>query len=203
MTDIAQPILDGNADAVCGKVVLAPLLDRHWLTPTLRSPLAALEDVAGDEPVMAGANIPTSRVTARAIGFDEELGPGARGFADDVLSNLRQKDGGYRLVGAQGLPVEHHLSADRLTDREMQNLARRNGASHAYLWHHWLDSDMGLLGVLRGRARAALTWGTLRSGRRRPRRTDTITDHEYELWFPHSYFTHLVRERPAPRAYTG
>ncbi len=53
---------------------------------------------------MVGANMAASTEAAMAIGFDEELGPGARGFADDVLFNLRLKTAGYRLVGLYRSP---------------------------------------------------------------------------------------------------
>lgn len=131
--DMAAPILEGRADAVCGRLVLAPHLDRPWLTPFLRSLLAELLDVSGDLPGMVGANMSASRDAAIAVQFDEGLGPGARGFDDDVLFNYRLKGGGYRLVGCTGPPAEHHLSIDRLTRASMLRLARQSGESHAYL----------------------------------------------------------------------
>ncbi len=91
IVDMTTPILEGRADAVCGRVVLAPHLDRPWLTPELRLQLAEMPDVSGDAPGMVGANMAASREAAVEIGFDEELGPGGRGFADDVLFNLRLK----------------------------------------------------------------------------------------------------------------
>jgi glucosyl-dolichyl phosphate glucuronosyltransferase len=197
VTDMAAPILDGAADAVCGRVVLAPHLDRPWLTPKLRIQLAEMADVSGDVPGMVGANMATSTEAARSIGFDEELGPGARGFADDVLFNLRLKTEGYRLIGCAGPPVEHHLSPDRLNHQAMQSLAVRNGSSHAYLWHHWLHSDLSLLGLRRLRARAGLTWQGLVAGSN----GDSITEREYDLWFSRSFCEHLAEERSRPRAY--
>jgi glycosyltransferase involved in cell wall biosynthesis len=198
VTDMASPILDGVADAVCGRVVLAPHLERPWLTPKLRSQLAEMVDVSGDVPGMVGANMAASREAARAIGFDEELGPGARGFADDVLFNLRLKTAGYRLTGCTGPPAVHHLSADRLNYKEMKSLAERNGSSHAYLWHHWLRSDLQLLGLRRLRARARLALTELRS----PSDENAITEREYDLWFARSFCEHLAEERLRPRTYS-
>jgi glycosyltransferase involved in cell wall biosynthesis len=195
--DMATPILAGAVDAVCGQVVLAPHLERAWLTPALRTTLAELVDVAGDKPGMVGANMATSTEAARAIGFDEELGPGARGMGDDVLFNLRLKAAGYRLVGCTGPPVEHHLSADRLNYRAMKRLAQSNGSSHAYLWHHWLHDDLNLLRVRRLRARAQL------ARYRRGRDESAITEREYNLWFSHSFCTHLVVEKTKPANYTA
>jgi hypothetical protein len=178
-------------------VVLAPHLDRPWLTPALRIDLAEFLDVSGPAPGMVGANMAASTDAARSIGFDEELGPGARGFGDDVLFNFRLKAGGYRLTGCTGPPVEHHLSPDRLNLATMQRLARANGSSHAYLWHHWLHADLRWLGLRRARARLQLT----REQRRPAPEPDGISQREYELWYAHSFAAKLAEERAKPRAY--
>ncbi len=196
--EMSTPILDGEADAVCGRVALAPHLERSWLTPALRTSLAELLDVSGDKPGMVGANMATSSEAARSIGFDEELGPGARGMADDVLFNLRLKAAGYRLVGSTGPPVEHHLSADRLDYRSMKRLAQINGSSHAYLWHHWLHDDLSLLRARRLRTQAQLAWVRLRGHRDE----SAISEHEYDLWFSLSFCTNLAREKTRPPNYT-
>ena len=197
VADMASPILEGRADAVCGKVVLAPHLDRPWLTPKLRCQLAEMPDVSGDVPGMVGANMATTREAAVEIGFDEELGPGARGFADDVLFNLRLKTAGYRLTGCSGPAAVHHLSADRLNHSAMKSLAERNGSSHAYLWHHWLHSDLRLLGLRQLRARTQLAWAGLVS----PSDGESITEREYDLWFASSFCRHLAEERSRPPTY--
>lgn len=194
--DMAAPILDGTADGVCGRIVLADHLDRPWLTPHLRAALAELVDVSGDLPGTVGANMAASRNTAMAIGFDEELGPGERGFADDVLFGWRMKAAGYRLVGSAGPPVEHHLDSDRLTYAAMKSLAQRNGSSHAYLWHHWLHSDIQHLGIRRMRAQAQLTWIGMRRND-----GDPMSDREYDLWFGESLYRHLAQERSRPPRY--
>lgn len=133
--DMATPIIEGQADAVCGRLVLAPHLDRPWLTTFLRSLLAELLDVTGEAPGMVGANMASSKQAALDIQFEEGLGPGARGFDDDVLFNYCLKGKGYRLTGSTGPHAEHHLSSDRLTYSAMVNLARQSGLSHAYLEH--------------------------------------------------------------------
>jgi len=194
--DMAGPILDGTADAVCGKVVLAAHLDRPWLTPALRTDLAEFLDVSGSAPGMVGANMAASTDAARTIGFDEELGPGARGFADDVMFNLRLKTAGYRLVGCTGPPVEHHLSPERLNRTTMQRLARSNGSSHAYLWHHWLRADLRWLRLRKWRAQLELA--RLRRG---PQLPEGISEREYRLLYAQSFATELAVERGTPRNY--
>lgn len=198
VADMAGPILDGTADAVCGLVELAGHLDRSWLSPYLRASFAEVRCVSGELPGMVGASMAASREAAAAIGFDEELGPGARGFADDVLFNLRLKAGGYRLVGSKGPAAEHHFDPDRLTYLSMRSLAQRNGSSHAYLWHHWLGVDVNLIPLRRLRAKARLLWA---SRHRRALGPNGISEAEYLQFFELSFFQNFVRERSKPRAY--
>ena len=196
--DMAGPILDGTADGVCGKIVLAAHLDRPWLTPALRTDLAEFLDVSGPAPGMVGANMATSTDAARSIGFDEELGPGERGFADDVLFNFRLKAAGYRLIGSTGPPVEHHLSPDRLNLATMQRLARSNGSSHAYVWHHWLHAELRWLRLRAWRAQFELA--RLRRG---PQLPEGISQREYELQYAQSFASELAALRGTPRKYPG
>ena len=194
--DMAGPILSGTADAVGGKVVLAAHLDRPWLTPPLRAVLAELLDVSGPTPGMVGASMAASTDAARSIGFDEELGPGGRGFADDVLFCLRLKSAGYRVTGSTGPAVEHHLSPDRLNLAAMQRLARANGSSHAYLWHHFLHADLRWLRLRTWRAKFQLA-----RIRRGPQLPDGISEAEYNQLFALSFTTELAVERGTPRNY--
>lgn len=205
--DMVEPILDGRADAVSGGVRLAPHLDRPWLTPQLRVHLAEFHTTDDPEPGMVGANMAASLEAARAVGFDEQLGPGARGFADDVLFNLRLKAGGFRIVSSSGPPAVHWLDPGRLTYDAMVDLAVRNGTSHAYLWHHWLHTDLGAVSLRLARDRLRL----LRERGRRPRDADGITEREFDLAYRVSFFRSLIRERrrapayakPAPGSSTG
>ena len=189
--DMASPVMRGEADAVCGTLVLAPHLDRPWLSPALRIYLAEMEDTSGDLPGMVGANMAASTRAARDIGFDEELGPGGLGFADDVLFNLRLKAAGYRLTGSAGPPVEHHLDPDRLTHGAMARLAQNNGASHAYLWHHWLHEDLRLLRLRQLRADLQLR----RYRARRAEDVDGMDEGEYRALFSRSFCSRLAIER--------
>jgi len=197
VADMTTPIREGIADAVCGRVTLAPHLARPWLTPGLRMKVAEVTDVSGPLPGMVGANMAASAEAVRAIGFDEELGPGGLGSSEDVLFNLRLKAAGYRLTGSSGPPVVHHFSADRLGYEPMRKLAMANGSSHAYLWHHWLHADLNLLTLRRLRARARL-W---RTRARTPRDPESITVPEYDRWYDLSFATQLAKERSRPPNY--
>jgi hypothetical protein len=178
---------------------LGPELDRPWLSANLRTLLAELLDVSGPEPGMVGANMAASVAAARALRFDEELGPGARGFDDDVLFNLRLKDRGYRIVGAAGPPAIHHPDPARLNYAAMLDLAQRSGQSHAYLWHHWLHSD--LRWVRLRQVRDTIRLAAYRR-RHRHRRADGIDDAEFDLVCKRSLFSHLAIERRSPAKYT-
>jgi hypothetical protein len=199
INDMATPIRSGRCDAVAGTVILAPHLARRWLTPELRIPLAELTDVSGRRPGMVGANMAASVAVARSIGFDESLGPGASGFADDVLFNLRLKAAGWTICGSQGPPAEHHLDPNRLTRAAMLDLARRNGVSHAFLWHHWLRSDLNLLALRKWRTKISLALYRL-SHRTR---ADAITEREYRLAFAAAFITAFIEERDTVPRYNS
>jgi len=195
--DMAGPIQAGNADAVAGKLVLADYLDRPWLTQSLRAALAELLDVSGDAPGMVGANMAASKVAAMSVKFDEGLGPGARGFADDVLFSFRLRGAGYRIVGSSGPPAEHHLAVERLSYASMRNLAERNGESHAYLARHFLG-EMGH----RLSLKIIFLWLKLliyRIGHKA--RDDVITEREFKIRERLAFYSGLRRARKVPRIY--
>lgn len=195
--DMAGPIHAGNADAVAGRLVLAGYLDRPWLTQALRSALAELLDVSGDAPGMVGANMATSKDAALAIRFDEGLGPGARGFADDVLFYFRLRGAGYRIVGSSGPPAEHHLAVERLSYLSMRSLAERNGESQAYLARHFLGETGNRLSM-----KIALFRLKLLAYRTRHRRHDDfIREREFKLHERLGFYSGLKREREVPSIY--
>ena len=191
VTDMAEPILEGRADAVGGLLHLASYLDRPWFTARLRQPFAELLDVSGTWPGMVGASMAASKTAALAVGFDEELGPGARGFADDVLFNLRLKSLQFRLIGSSGPPAVHHLDEDRLTYVRLVDLALRNGSSTAYLWHHWMHSQLRFV-----RLRVVRNWLRLVAYRAlHRRRPDRIDEKEFVFIEALSFGRHLLKER--------
>ena len=58
---MAEPILAGQADVICGGVRLAPHLLRSWMTPMHRSWLASTESVRPAEGGVVGANFAFGR----------------------------------------------------------------------------------------------------------------------------------------------
>jgi len=198
VADMAKPLLDGIADAVAGAVRLAPHLERPWLSHHLRVMLAEFDPGLEPHCGMVGANMAATHEAASSVGFDERLGPGALGFADDVLFNLRLKSDHRRVIPASGPPVIHSLDPQRLQYRPMLDLATRNGESHAYLWRHWLHAR-----ILLPQLRLVRDASRLKAFRILHRSFDPeITDMEYELTYRVSFFRSFMCEMRLPAHYS-
>ncbi len=154
------PIVLGEADAVAGGMKLAAHLLRPWMTATHISWLASTECVpAGTVIPLLGGNMAFSRrVLARVPQFDVEVGPGAKGHADDSLFSYQLEKAGCRIVMALETAAEHHLQEERLTRKSYEAQARKRGEFNAYLARHWAHSDprYPLLRLVRS---AAALWG--------------------------------------------
>jgi hypothetical protein len=141
---MSAPILNGEADAVAGGVCLAPQLERKWMTPLQKGWLASterdkVENPHGEPGRIISANMAIARRVLSVIpGFDEELGPGALGFCDDILFSLQLKVAGFKIVPRWDVEAEHYLDASRLTRASLLERARKEGRSTAYLWYHWM-----------------------------------------------------------------
>lgn len=138
---MTEPILSGRADSVAGGVRLADHLDRRWMEPMHRGMLASTEGYdPQDPPSCIGANWALSRKVFKTIpAFDEELGPGALGFCEDLLFTMQMKQAGIRIVSAYGkdATVEHHFQASRLAVESFEKRAATEGRSLAYIAYHW------------------------------------------------------------------
>lgn len=139
LAELCGPIARGAADAVAGRVVLAPHLERPWMKPLHRNWLAVSNDSLPDEQrMLVGANMAFGRhVLERIAGFDTELGPGKLGFGEDALFGEQLRAAGYRVVGSSGGVVEHHFDPDRLSRKGLLAAARKHGKTEAYLDRHW------------------------------------------------------------------
>ena len=73
---MCAPILSGRADAVAGKVVIPPQLQRSWMEPLHRAILSSTECMDAERPQdMFGASMGFSRaVLSKVPLFDPELG---------------------------------------------------------------------------------------------------------------------------------
>ena len=208
---LCAPILSGAAEAVVGRVRLAPHLERPWMTDFHRAWLAATDALDPQAPSrMVGANMAFSRaVLARVPAFDPELGPGATGFGDDTLFSLQVRRAGFRLAAAFDAEVVHHFEEGRLAAPQWLDSARKMGRTDAYLAYHWEHADWAH--PWRHLVTAALRQWTCRavSGRASavPERLLATTRHLHacrqylrERRRPRSYGPHgLVKRTPANR----
>jgi glycosyltransferase involved in cell wall biosynthesis len=155
---MCDPIFIGLADAVSGNVELANHLMRPWMSERHRSLLASTEWMRSSRrQSLVGANMAFSRNVLNTVPlFDFELGPGGLGYADDSLFALQLKAAGLRIFNAVDSTVIHHFDRLRLKREEWISAARKHGASHAYVGHHWEHWSTHLLPFRLRRARSRL-----------------------------------------------
>ena len=153
---MCQPILDKEADAVAGGVVI----------PDYLRPLAAVApwwfastETMVEEPFvrLVGANMAFGRhVLERVPAFDVELGPGALGFHDETLFSMQLLQAGYKIQAAFEVAVEHHFDASRASRRGLLGTAARMGRCDAYVHYHWLHIDHSWTRLQRSRSTLGL-----------------------------------------------
>lgn len=137
---VCGPILRGEADVVAGGVRIAPHLERPGLRGLIRTWYAATDHLTPDTPglVGVGANMAFCRRVWDSIGgFDERLGPGALGGADDTLCFEQARAAGFRIRPVLDCEVEHHFDPARLSRASILRCAAAYGRSAGYLQYHW------------------------------------------------------------------
>ena len=139
LEEITKPIAEGRFDAVCGKVVIPPHLQRPWMTLQHLGWLACTDSIDPEAPRYAvGANMAfAKKILERVPEYDPELGPPGLGFYEDVLFTSQIKHAGYRLGMATKAIVEHHFDAARLSRESFLKRAVGEGRSLAYVTWHW------------------------------------------------------------------
>lgn len=138
---MTQPVLEGEVDAVAGKVVLAPPLTKSWMQPFHRTALASTESIDSEAPKnIISANMAFSRsVLGKVSGFDPELGPGSQvGALEDVLFSWQLREAGYSIGTVTDMAVEHHFDEQRLSRESFIQAAKARGRSLSYIQYHWL-----------------------------------------------------------------
>jgi glycosyltransferase involved in cell wall biosynthesis len=138
---MTRPILNGDADAVAGKVVLAPHLRRPWMQKFHRTALASTNSIDPEAPRnIVSANMAFDRaVLADVQGFDPELGPGSRtGALEDTLFSWQLREAGYQIEMVTETAVEHYFDKQRLTRDAFIRAAIARGRSLSYIRYHWL-----------------------------------------------------------------
>ncbi len=197
------PILRGEADAVAGAVLLAPHLNRHWLTTTHRVRLAETGVLEPSQPPkrMTGANMAFGKhVLARVPAFDTELGAGTPlGFVEETLFSRQLLAAGYHMASAYDVPVEHHFDASRLNYAFLLKMAQGHERSNAYVAWHWEHKDYKAvrLRLLVRQAKLAL----LRLVRRREMGGEAPPPWEENHLEVIAFFRQYLIERRRPRNY--
>lgn len=160
---LTKPLKDGNADGVVGRIVPAPELDSQMRTPLLtelRGWFACSDYLDPDKPVnLIGANMAIKRTVLKQLGgFDENLGPGASGFFEEVLLSKQIEATGGSLATAFDAEVIHYFCADRLKPSALISQAKQQGRSYAYVFHHWeqRSSRMAFFRLVQKRLQLAL-----------------------------------------------
>jgi glycosyltransferase involved in cell wall biosynthesis len=140
MRQMVRPILSENADAVTGKVVLAPHLRRSWMKKFHRTALASTESIDPEAPknLMSGNMAFSRTVLEKVPGFDPELGPGSRmGALEDTLFSWQLREAGFRIAMVTEAPVVHCFDSDRLRRQAFIQAAVARGQSLSYIRYHW------------------------------------------------------------------
>ena len=109
-----------------------------------------------EPPMLVGANMAVRRALALRFPWDEDLGAGRLGFAEDMLFWFQVRSVRARISKATGAPVVHHFKEDRLLRSSLLRASEAAGRSEGYLWHHVLHSEVSLL-------RTRLAWFRLRT----------------------------------------
>ena len=198
---MCRPILDGRADALAGRIVLPPHLQRPWLQPWHRVCLADTSRATGDFE-LTGANMAFARhVLDKVPDFDRELGPGAMGFCDDTLFSLQLRTAGCRIAAASAdSTVEHYCGEHRLTRSALIDVFVRQGRSQAYVDYHWKHRTVWLP-ALHG-AKSLLGLGGLRTSQQlRGKHNPVIGRHEARWLWRWSYYQQMAIESQQPRHY--
>ena len=201
---MAMPVLEGRADALVGGVKIARHLLRPWMSPVHRSLLASTEMIDPERPTrLVGANMCIRRSCVESVGyFDEELGPGRLGLAEETLMTRQLYKAGYTVATNFECVVEHHFDESRLRRDAQLGLARRIGASEGYIAYHWHHSSSKRWSLV---ARGYWTTFKLAFFRWRPGKqingTDGLSLEELELVRSSSRIRQQLLERRRARKY--
>lgn len=142
---LTRPFANGAVDAVAGRVILPERLTQTWMTSFFRIRLGESRADRTQHAPLISANMALSSRVVHAVRFDEELGPGQLGMSDDVLLDYQIRAAAFRVIAAENAVVVHELDTSRLTRAAVLELAKANARSDAYVWRHWLHSNLGWL----------------------------------------------------------
>lgn len=139
--EMATPLLNGDCDAVAGRILLGNELRRNWLERMHEIWLAGFPVLEEDAPELVGASMGIRRSVFEKIGdFEEELGPGATGYGEETLVWLQMREAGMIIRPVKSTHVVHHPDESRLLRSSWLSAAARYGETRAFMMHHWEHS---------------------------------------------------------------
>ena len=198
---MCRPILNGEADAVAGRVRLPADLERPWLRPWHRVCMAVDAPTTGNFDLI-GANMAFARrVREKVPAFDLEIGPGALGLGEETLFTRQLLRAGFRLVAAgEDSTAVHHCGAHRLTRDALAKVYAAQGRSQAYVDYHWKHRNVWFPTLHGGRSYLGLC-GLRLFQRLLGAREPLIGRHEARWLWRWSYYQQMMIEVQRPRQY--
>ena len=200
LCELVGPIINNMTDACAGRVVLAPGLERPWMTDLHRAALSETVLIDRKKPgSMIGANMAFKKDVLNVIpGFDVETGPGKLGFGDDTLFSFQLIEAGFRIQFCENAVVIHHCGSDRLLRQAWLKRAYNAGRSQAYIDYNWHHKDYpekeSRLGYLR------MKWRSIRQGWLF-RRQEGISEAEFYYYHNKGYYSYFESNSNFIRTY--
>jgi glucosyl-dolichyl phosphate glucuronosyltransferase len=144
VVQMTAPFVQGQADAVVGKVVLAENLKRPWLSAWHEVFLAAVAKQFYHQVELVGANMGFRRsVLERVPAFDTETGPGSPELTnEETLFSLQLSEAGYKICLVENVAVIHQPDEARLRRGQWLAVVGRCGRTQAYIAYHWKHDDI-------------------------------------------------------------
>jgi glucosyl-dolichyl phosphate glucuronosyltransferase len=196
---MCQPIEKGEADITAGEVVLAPDLERDWMTPFHRAWLADTRGLP-KERLPFGVNMAFHRRVLEAVpALDTDLGPGALGSGEEILFALQLKEAGFRIVAVPPV-IEHHFESSRLLYAAWKKRAWVEGRIEAYYNYHWLHGNVPFANLRAQLKRVQLAWLRLKRGHFPDNREGCAIQEAYMIKYL-EFFRGYATEAKGPRHY--
>ena len=208
ISGMAEPILNGTADAVAGGVRIATHLEHTWMESWHRAYLASSERIESATPDdMVGANMAIARHVLDTVPHsDTELGPGALGACQESHFADRIHHAGFKIAPAFDIEVEHHFDPSRLKRSAWKVAARKLGRSQAYIHHHWRHEQQTFPGGRLGPYLELVSLYARMTLKRLLNMKDVLQEEGMASWESYylrqiAYIKQGIQERRRPRLY--
>jgi len=139
ISGLTEPIFMDTADCAAGGMRVASKYEGEWLTPYSCLCLGDSRYIDRSSTFnMIGGNMAISNKVMKHIGgFNEDLGPGRLGTAEDTLFSMQTIRAGFRVADRMDVIGEHHFDAHRLTARTFRKRFYTEGLCRGYIAYHW------------------------------------------------------------------